>query len=293
MGLLVDRHPHLVAPRRQRLDPRSSRFRDMRRAPRGVRAARRQRHRLRLGHRLRLRHQPGLRHPLGPRRVLGRHGARPARQRHHPRRKIRSGRNLRHQLLDRPLAQVPRPRQDFGVVLLGEVRREEVQPAQVDLAVRDHRERQREPPRRPRRRDPLPRRTLRHVQPLDAVRKQGSGRLAQVQPPPVHLCQIRQKLRRQLVRSRDQPLHSLEHPIIGHRFKTSSFHPPPLARAPRAPRERAHSLSLRRSPSARALSPSTSQTPATGKLRPSSRRSRTATPSAQPDLSTLGLPLSP
>jgi hypothetical protein len=110
------------------------------------------------------------------------------------------------------------------MILLGEIRREHVHRRQVDIASGDHLEHQREPPRRPRRRDPLAGRRLRHVQPLDAECEQGRARLPEVQPAPLDLDEISQELGCDLVRPPRQPLHALEHSIIGHFFKTSHRH---------------------------------------------------------------------
>jgi hypothetical protein len=82
------------------------------------------------------------------------------RQRRHPRSDVRLRRDLRHQLLDLPLRPVPRPRQEPDMIFLAQMRRQHRQRGQVDLAPRDHLEDDRKAPRRPRRRDPLPRRAL-------------------------------------------------------------------------------------------------------------------------------------
>jgi len=263
--LLVDRHADLVSPWRQRRDHRR-RPRLAVDAPRGV-------------------------HFLCT--VELRHGSRglgsPSRQRHHARRNVRPGRDLGDQPLDRSLAQVPGPPEELHVVLFRQVRTEEVQPAQMDIAPRDHRECERKPPRRSRSRDPLPRRRLRHVQPLDAVREQRPGRLAQVQPAPLHFRQTRQEVGREPARPRHQHLHSLEHSIIGHRFKTSWFHPLPLARTSQALGPRAHVRSHPRSGVSRPFSPLDLQTPLTNELRHPTSRSTARPRRRTANLSTLGL----
>jgi len=193
MRRLVDRHADLVPPRRQRRDDCSASA--LRRAYLESHP-----HSDRLGRADRFRQRQDLRRDVRPRRDLG----------------------------DQPgevaLAPVPRPRKQLAVILLREMRGQQVDRRQVDVAAGEHLEHPRKPPRRPRRRDPLAGRRLGHVQPLDTEREQGRARLAKVQPALLDLDQIRQELGGDLVRPPRQHLHALEHPIIGHVFKTSHRH---------------------------------------------------------------------
>jgi hypothetical protein len=125
---------------------------------------------------------------------------------------------------------VPRPRNELAVILLGEMRRQQVDRREVDLAAGEHLEHPRKPPRGPRRRDPLAGRRLGHPQPLDTEHEQGRARLAKAEPALVDLDQIHQELGRDLVRPPRQHLHALEHPVIGHVFKTSHRHARHIAR---------------------------------------------------------------
>jgi hypothetical protein len=146
------------------------------------------------------------------------------RQRHDLRRNVRPRRNLGDQPVEVALAPVPRPRKQLAVILLREMGGQHVDRRQVDLPAGEHLEHPRKPPSRPRRGDPLASRRLGHPQPLDTEREQGRARLPKVEPALVDLDQIRQQLGRDLVGPPRQHLHALEHPVIGHVFKTSHRH---------------------------------------------------------------------
>jgi hypothetical protein len=100
---------------------------------------------------------------------------------------------------------VGRAGQEIGVVVRGEVRRQETHGRDVERALREQVEDQRMSPRRARRLDPVAGPALRKTQSLGAVREGGRKSGTQVQPPRVKLREVCDEADRRASLGRGQP----------------------------------------------------------------------------------------
>jgi hypothetical protein len=128
---------------------------------------------------------------------------------------IRLRLEARDDLFDLPLALVGRFAKNVGVILLCEMRRQDADGTEMDAAICEERQYQREPSRRARSFDPVVRRMLGEMQHLRAVREHRGGPLSEVEPPRVELHERGDQMRGRAALTSGQTLHFRNQLAVG------------------------------------------------------------------------------